>query len=81
MTLHRHHRQLRRHGNEDPENIMLVPLEQHDWIHRNVSLSYELGWLVHSWDDPSEVPIRAEWTPSGPRILGSPSQPEAATAR
>lgn len=70
MTLHRHHRKRRSQGGQDtPENIIEVTPEQHEWIHRNVGLSYELGWLVHSWDDPSEVPIRAEWTKDGPRVL------------
>ena len=69
ILLHRHHRQLRRHGNDNPENIMLVTLEQHDWIHSHVGLAYELGWLVHSWQDPADVPIRAEWTKDGPRVF------------
>ena len=69
ILLHRHHRQLRRHKDERPENIMLVTLEQHDWIHHNVAEAYELGWLVHSWQDPADVPVRAEWTAEGPRVL------------
>lgn len=68
--LHRHHRKLRSQGGKDePGNIMLVTPEQHDWIHHHVGLSYELGWLVHSWDNPATVPIRAEWTEDGPRVL------------
>lgn len=67
--LHRHHRKLRSQGGtDDPVNIMHVTPEQHDWIHRNVGLSYELGWLVHSWDDPAEVPILAEWISGAPRM-------------
>jgi len=70
--LHRHHRKLRsQRGTDEPENIMLVTPEQHDWIHRNVGESYELGWLVHSWEDPAEVPIRGEWTSDGPRELAA----------
>jgi len=53
---HRHHRQLRRHGNETPANILEVGVELHDAIHRNPALAYEHGLLVHSWDDPAEIP-------------------------
>ena len=52
---HRHHRQLRRHGDESPANILEVGLELHDAIHRNPALAYEYGMLVHSWDDPAEI--------------------------
>jgi hypothetical protein len=48
---------------------MLVTLEQHDWIHSHVAESYELGWLVHSWQEPADVPIRAEWTKDGPKVF------------
>ena len=39
---------------------MLVTPLQHDWIHRNPAKAYEMGWLVHSWDDPADVPIRTD---------------------
>lgn len=62
QSLHRHHRKRRSQGGTDDEpNIMLVTPEQHQWIHENVAKSYELGWLVESWQDPAEVPIRGEW--------------------
>jgi len=52
---HRHHRKLRRHGDETPANILEVGVELHDAIHRNPALAYEHGLLVHSWDDPAEI--------------------------
>lgn len=30
----------------------------HGWIHANPTKSYERGWMVHSWDDPANVPVR-----------------------
>lgn len=61
MSLHRHHRKLRSQGGTDESsNIMLVTPLQHDWIHRNPAKAYELGWLVKSWQDPAEVPIRTD---------------------
>jgi len=78
-SLQRHHRKRRSQGGTDaPENIMLVTLEQHDWIHRNVARSYELGWLVHSWDEPSQVPITAIWTSEGPKESGASLSPASA---
>lgn len=30
----------------------------HGYIHAHPAESYERGWSVHSWDDPSEVPVQ-----------------------
>lgn len=30
----------------------------HGWVHAHPALSYEAGWLVHSWDDPATVQVR-----------------------
>ena len=68
MTLHRHHRKLRSQGGGDePSNIMLVTPLQHDWIHRNPGEAYAIGWLVHSWDDPADVPITVDPVQFDPR--------------
>lgn len=49
----RHHRKLRKHGGCDcRENTMDLCLADHLWIHANPAAAYELGWLLHSWDDP-----------------------------
>ena len=53
---HTHHRKLRRHGDERPVNLMRVCADCHQEIHANPAESYEMGWMVHSWDDPAEVP-------------------------
>ena len=55
-AIHKHHRKLRRHGDESPANILEVGVELHDAIHRHPALAYEYGMLVHSWDDPAEIP-------------------------
>ena len=31
----------------------------HGWVHNHPAESYEAGWLVHSWDEPLEVPVRS----------------------
>lgn len=56
--MHRHHRKLRsRGGTDEPANVMSVTAVQHDWIHRNPKKARAIGWMVHSWEDPNEVPI------------------------
>lgn len=55
----RHHRKRRsQRGTDDPANILHVCLWCHEWIHQHPTDSYELGLLVHSWDDPGKVPVR-----------------------
>lgn len=57
-----HHRLLRKHGGTDSA-VNLLAL--HPWchniapgsVHQNPALAYEKGWLVHSWDDPAQVPV------------------------
>lgn len=31
----------------------------HGWIHEHQRVAYELGYLVHSYEDPAEVPLRS----------------------
>lgn len=53
-----HHRKLRRHKDERPVNLVQLCVRCHDFVHRNPASAYEQGLLVHSWDDPAEVPLR-----------------------
>lgn len=39
------------------DNLVALCRECHSHIHRNPAQSYKLGWLVHSWDDPSLIPV------------------------
>lgn len=57
-AIHTHHRQLRRHGDERPENLSRLCAQCHQWVHDHPAYSYELGFLVHSYDDPAEVSVR-----------------------
>ena len=53
-----HHR--RRAGRIDSfENLMRLCNSCHLHIHANPAKSYVLGLLVHSWDDPTTVPVRS----------------------
>lgn len=57
----RHHRQLRRHGDHSPANIVLLcgsgTTGCHGWVHAHPAASYAQGWLVHSWHAPELVPL------------------------
>jgi hypothetical protein len=58
----RHHRQLRRFGDHSTANLILLcgsgTTGCHGWVHSHVQRSYELGYLVHSWHLPENVPVR-----------------------
>lgn len=55
-AIHRHHRKRRSQGGDDSEqNIARVCLECHSWIHDNPRDAAAAGWLVLSWQDPTEV--------------------------
>ena len=48
----RHHRLLRSQGGpDDPELILGLCSAGHRFVHANPALSYEQGWLVHSWEE------------------------------
>ena len=52
-----HHRQQRSCGGQDVlSNLVHVDRMCHDRIHD--TNDYDDGWLVRSWDDPRDVPIR-----------------------
>ena len=53
---HLHHRKLRRHGDHTPSNAIAVCFTCHELIHRTAD--YETGFLLHSWDNPEETPVR-----------------------
>lgn len=55
---HFHHRQLRRHRNQTPANCLGACSACHSHIHANPTKSYIMGWLVHEWSDPAEVPVK-----------------------
>lgn len=57
-----HHRKLRSQGGEDSlTNLIALCHACHNLatnsVHLNPGKSYDKGLLVHSWDDPADVPI------------------------
>lgn len=54
-----HHRKLRRHGDHRAVNCLHICTDHHVEIHDNVEVSYVMGWLVPSYKDPADVPLRA----------------------
>lgn len=59
-----HHRRVKgMGGTSDAEisfglaNLISACRECHEHIHAHPAESYELGWLVHSWEDPEDIPI------------------------
>lgn len=66
-----HHRKLRKHGgSDDLSNLIALHHACHNIapksVHQNPRLSYENGWLVHSWAQPEEVPVLL---PDGRQVL------------
>lgn len=51
-------------GTSDPEvsyglaNLVSLCRTCHAWVHAHPAKSYEQGWLVHSWNDPEDVPVK-----------------------
>jgi 5-methylcytosine-specific restriction endonuclease McrA len=61
-TWHLHHRKLRKHGGSDSyQNVIAVHPQCHNLgthsIHLNPEKAYENGWLVHSWENPTDIPV------------------------
>ena len=59
-----HHRRMRSHkfpGLHAADNIIDLcgsgTTGCHGYVHQHPTESYENGWLVHSYEDPAEVPI------------------------
>jgi hypothetical protein len=66
-----HHRKLRKHGGQDDiTNLIALCSPCHNIapgsVHQNPRISYENGWLVHSWDNPEECPVTLA---NGSRVL------------
>jgi 5-methylcytosine-specific restriction endonuclease McrA len=38
-------------------NLASLCRECHDWVHAHPEEGYRTGYLVHSWDDPADVPL------------------------
>ena len=60
-----HHRKVKGMGGTGDEetkyglaNLVSLCRPCHNYIHAHPAESYELGWLVHSWQDPSEVQFK-----------------------
>lgn len=54
-TFHKHHRQLRRSGNDDWGNLIHLPTEIHDLVHANPEVAYQYGLLVSQEKDPAAI--------------------------
>lgn len=57
-----HHRKLKSRGGESTvENLVLLcgsgTTGCHGWCHANVEVAQHEGWIVHSWENPAEVPV------------------------
>jgi 5-methylcytosine-specific restriction endonuclease McrA len=66
-----HHRKLRKHGGTDClSNLIALCSPCHNIapnsVHQNPRDSYERGYLVKSWDDPTTAPVTL---PNGRRVL------------
>jgi hypothetical protein len=72
MSTHRHHRKRRSQGGDDSYgNIIELPPEIHEWVHREPEIAYKHGLLVHSHDNPSDI----RWDVAGfMQALGLESQ-------
>ncbi|CRH92863.1 Uncharacterised protein [Chlamydia trachomatis] len=54
-----HHRKLRSQGGgHSVHNLVHICHNCHNFIHSHPGLSYDNGWLVHSFDNPEEMPFR-----------------------
>jgi hypothetical protein len=53
-----HHRKLRRHGDNSPENCLALCVKCHHDIHnKRIDFAYRHGLLLKSWDDPATVGV------------------------
>ena len=55
---HFHHRKLRRHKDHTSVNCLYSCSSCHAYIHAHPTMSYLMGFLVHSWDEPGEIPVK-----------------------
>lgn len=62
----RHHRLMRSHADKNVKHQVYNLIDLcgsgttgcHGYVHAHPKESYENGWLVHSWDDPLNVPVK-----------------------
>lgn len=55
---HKHHRKMRSQGgNGASSNIIKISPELHSLIHANPAVAYKHGLLVHSYDNPADIPV------------------------
>ncbi|TDL43860.1 HNH endonuclease [Microbacterium oleivorans] len=52
-----HHRQLRRHGDHAPANLVHLCRGCHNHVHAKPADAVDEGFIVPSWDDPRQVPV------------------------
>ena len=67
-----HHRMLRsRGGTHAPSNLVCLlgsgTTQEHEWVHKHDRLARVLGYTVHSWENPAQVPI-FRFAPFGPGL-------------
>lgn len=56
MSVHRHHRKRRSQGGDDSYgNLIELPPEVHELVHREPEKAYEHGLLVHSYANPADI--------------------------
>lgn len=56
---HRHERKRRAQGGDGSRvNCLDVCWECHRKIHASPYIAYSMGWMVESWRDPADVPVR-----------------------
>ncbi len=55
--MEKHHRQLRRSGDDRPVNILLMGHLVHKWAQEHPEQARELGWIVSQYDDPAEISV------------------------
>lgn len=53
-----HHRQLRRHGNHEPANLVDLCRECHEWVHKHPAEATAAGFIVSGRVDPRTVTLR-----------------------
>lgn len=55
---HFHHRKLRSHKDHSAINCLHACSACHTYLHANPNMAYLMGWMVHGWDVPAEVPVK-----------------------
>lgn len=53
----KHHRQLRRHGDHKPANLVDLCRACHNWVHANVAAARLAGWILGSWQNARRVKV------------------------